>query len=86
MTCLRKQKKCVLLLWKNIDEVGRPMFEKMKERSRQRQEERERQIIEEKNRLLSLSEKELLVEILLELKRVEDRVDDVERSVRIYSN
>ena len=62
------------------------MFEKMKERSRQRQEERERQIIEEKNRLLSLSEKELLVEILLELKRVEDRVDDVERSVRIYSN
>ena len=85
MTCLRKQKKCVLLLWKNIDEVGRPMFEKMKERSRQRQEERE-QIIEEKNRLLSLSEKELLVEILLELKRVEDRVDDVERSVRIYSN
>jgi len=37
MTCLRKQKKCVLLLWKNIDEVGRPMFEKMKERSRQRQ-------------------------------------------------
>ena len=62
------------------------MFEKMKERSRQRQEERERQIIEEKNKLLSLSEKELLIEILMELKRIEDRIDDVETSVRLYNN
>ena len=62
------------------------MFERMKEKSRQRQEEREQQIREEKNRLFSLSEKELLVEILLELKRIEDRIDDVETSVRIYSN
>lgn len=58
----------------------------MKEKARQRQEERERQIREEKNRLLSLSEKELLIEVLLELKRIEDRIDDVESSVRIYSN
>ena len=62
------------------------MFEKMKERKRQRQEEREQQIREEKNRLLSLSEKELLVEILMELKHVEDRIDNVARSVRIHSN
>ena len=62
------------------------MFERMKEKMRQRQEEREQQIREEKNRLLALSEKELLVEILVELKRIEDRIDDVERSVRIYSN
>ena len=62
------------------------MFERMKEKNRQRQEEREQQIREEKNRLFSLSEKELLVEILLELKRIEDRIDDVETSVRIYSN
>ena len=62
------------------------MFERMKEKARQRQEECERQIREERNRLLAMSEKELLVEILLELKRVEDRIDDVERSVRIYSN
>ena len=33
------------------------MFESMKERKRQRQEEREQLIREEKNRLLSLSEK-----------------------------
>ena len=62
------------------------MFERMKEKARQRQEERERQIREERNRLLSMSEKELLVEILLELKRVEDRIEDVERSVKIYGN
>ena len=62
------------------------MFERMKEKARQRQEERERQIREERNRLLAMSEKELLIEILLELKRVEDRIEDVERSVRIYGN
>ena len=62
------------------------MFDRMKEKARQRQEERERQIREEWNRLFAMSEKELLIEILLELKRVEDRIDDVERSVRIYSN
>ena len=62
------------------------MFERMKEKMRQRQEEREQRIREEKNRLLALSEKELLVEILLELKRIEDRIDDVERSVRIYND
>ena len=58
----------------------------MKEKYRQKQEEREQEIREEKNRLFSLSEKELLVEILLELKRIEDRIDDVDTSVRIYSN
>ena len=58
----------------------------MKERKRQRQEEREQLIREEKNRLLSLSEKELLVEILFELKRIENGIDDVERSIRIYSD
>lgn len=62
------------------------MFEKMKEKILQRQEEREQKIREEKNRLLSLSEKELLVEILLELKHIEDRIDDVKRSVRRYNN
>ena len=62
------------------------MFERMREKKRQRQEEREQHIREEKNRLLSLSDKELLVEILLELKRIEDRIGDVNRSVRIYSN
>ena len=59
------------------------MFERIKEMARQRQEERERKIQEERNRLLSMSEKELLVEVLLELRRIEDRIDDVDNSVRL---
>mgnify|MGYP006971258501 CR=1 FL=1 len=66
--------------------AGMFMFERMKEAIRRQQEKREQQIREEKNRLLSLSEKELLVEILLELKRIDGRIDDVETSVRIYHN
>ena len=62
------------------------MFEKMKEKIRQRQEEREQQLKEEKNKLLGLSEKELLVEILLELRCIENKIDDVETSVRFYNN
>lgn len=61
------------------------MFEKMKEKARQMQELREQQIREEKNRLLSLSEKELLVEILMELRRIEDAIDDVDTTVRIHN-
>ena len=53
----------------------------MKERNRQRQEEREQQIREEKNRLLSLSEKELLVEILYELKSIEEKIEAVVKKV-----
>ena len=62
------------------------MFEKMKEKARQRQEEREQRIREEKARLLALSEKELLVEILMELKNVEDRLGDVENTIRLYND
>lgn len=62
------------------------MFDKIKERNRQRQEEREQRLREEKERLLSLSEKELMVEILLELRRLESRIEDVESTVRLYSN
>ena len=62
------------------------MFERMKEKARQRQEERERQIREEKARLSALSEKELLVEILMQLKHLEDRIDEVENTVRLYGN
>ncbi len=62
------------------------MFERIKEKQRQRQEEREQRIREERNRLMSLSEKELLVEILMELKYIEGRLDDVENTVRLYGN
>ncbi|MBQ6819623.1 MAG: hypothetical protein IJP35_08485 [Clostridia bacterium] len=47
---------------------------------------RETVICEEKDRLLSLSEKELLVEVLLELKRIEERIDEIDTTIQIYSN
>lgn len=61
------------------------MLDKLKERIRQKQEEREQRIRAEKDRLLSLSEKELLVEIIMELKRIENSVDDVSSTIRTYS-
>ena len=75
------------LLWKlEFVKVVDFMFEKMKEKARQRQEERVQRIREEKIRLLALSEKELLVEILMELKNLEDRLGDVENTIRLYSS
>lgn len=62
------------------------MFERIKERNRQRQEEREQRLRAERNRLLALSEKEVLIEILVELRRIEDRLDDIETTVRLYNN
>ena len=62
------------------------MLNRRKERIKQIQEERERQIREEKNRLLSMSEKELLVDIFLELKYIEDKIDDVKKTVHIYGD
>ena len=86
MTCLRNRRNAFYYYEKIQIRQVIFMFESMKERKRQRQEEREQLIREEKNRLLSLSEKELLVEILFELKRIENGIDDVERSIRIYSD
>ena len=66
------------------------MFDRIKEKIRQQQEAQEQMIRDEKNRLLSLSEKELLIEILFELKRIETTVEnglnDVENSIRFSSN
>lgn len=60
------------------------MFEKMKERRRQRQEEEERRRREERARLLAMSEKELMVEILMELRYLEDQIEDVETSIALH--
>ena len=69
-------------MFEMVKEKARQRQEKRQEEARQRQEEIEREIRAEKDRLLSLSEKELLVEILLELRDVEDRIDDVESSIQ----
>lgn len=66
------------------------MFEKRKERIRQQQEERARQIRKEKESLMALSEKELLIEILYALKHLDERLyyelEDVKSTVRLYGN
>ena len=73
------------------------MFDKTKEKLRstvQRLQEIEQQRIEEeeiqereaKVKLLSMSEKELLVEILMELKQIEKSIDDVKSTIRLYSD
>lgn len=62
------------------------MFKKIKEIRELRMAEKECALAEERNRLMSLSEKELLVEIIMELKNVEDRLSDVKRAIRVYSD
>lgn len=62
------------------------MFEKLKEKDRQKAEERERQLQARKQALLAMSEKELLVELLLEMERIGDRLDDIENKIVLYGN
>ena len=40
----------------------------------------------EKERLNSMSEKELLIEMILELKRIDQKCDDIARKIVIWSN
>lgn len=62
------------------------MFEKLKEKNRQKAEERERQLQARKQALLAMSEKELLVELLLEMERIGNRLDDIENKIVLYGN
>ena len=59
------------------------MLDKVKNKIREAQEMHEKEAEEEKHRLLSMSEKELLVEILYELRRIEKRIDSVESTIFI---
>ena len=47
---------------------------------------REEEFRIEKERLNSMSEKELLVEMILELKRIDQKCDDIARKIVIWSN
>lgn len=40
----------------------------------------------ERTRLMSLSEKELMVEMILELKRISSKCDEIGRKIVIWSN
>lgn len=41
---------------------------------------------EEKDRLSSLSEKELYIEMILELKKINDKCDDIARKIVVFGN
>ena len=53
---------------------------------KQAQEQKEQEEQAERVRLQSLSEKEIMVEMLIELKRIDAKLDSIKRTIRIYSN
>lgn len=62
------------------------MFKKLQERKQQQYEEYVRMRNAERERLYSLPEKELLVETLLEIRDLNNKIDDLKRTVIIYTN
>jgi RNase H-fold protein (predicted Holliday junction resolvase) len=46
----------------------------------------EEQLRLEKERLQTMSEKELLIEMIMELKRIDQKCDDIARKIVIWSN
>lgn len=62
------------------------MFEKLQERKQQQYEEYVRMRNAERERLYSLPEKELMVETLLEIRDLNNKIDDLKRTVILYSN
>ena len=62
------------------------MFKKLQERKQQQYEEYVRMRNAERERLYSLPEKELMVETLLEIRDLNNKIDDLKRTVIVYSN
>ena len=62
------------------------MFKKLQERKQQQYEEYVRMRNAERERLYSLPEKELMVETLLEIRDLNNKIDDLKRTVILYGN
>ncbi len=62
------------------------MFKKLQERKQHQYEEYVRMRNAERERLYSLPEKELMVETLLEIRDLNNKIDDLKRTVILYSN
>ena len=62
------------------------MFKNLQERKQQQYEEYVRMRNAERERLYSLPEKELMVETLLEIRDLNNKIDDLKRTVILYSN
>ena len=62
------------------------MIGKIKENKTKRQQEKQMEIKKEKERLMSLNEKELMVEMILKLNEISDKCDNINRTVKIWSD
>lgn len=62
------------------------MFKKLQERKQQQYEEYVRMRNAKRERLYSLPEKELMVETLWEIRDLNNKIDDLKRTVILYSN
>ena len=58
----------------------------LKQRMEERREQQRQAEQAERERLQALSEKELLIEMLIELKRVDKKCDDIATKIVIYSD
>ena len=62
------------------------LINRIKENNAKRQQEKQIEVQKEKERLISLSEKELMVEMILKLNEVSDKCDDIKRTVIVCSD
>ena len=62
------------------------MFDKIKEKREQREAAYRQHLEEERRKLLELSEKELLVEVLMRLEVLSNQLDQLDRTVQLYSS
>lgn len=62
------------------------LISKIRENSLKRQQEKQIEAQKEKERLMMLSEKELMVEMILKLNEVSDKCDDIKRTVIVWSD
>lgn len=62
------------------------MFNKTKEKRNEQQEQYDQELQLERERLLMLSEKELLVELLMKMDKISNQLDHVDTSIRVYNN
>ena len=69
-----------------MERMEKIMFKKLQERKQQQYEEYVRMRNAERERLYSLPEKELMVETLLEIRDLNNKIDDLKRTVILYSN
>ena len=62
------------------------LISKRKEKKLKEQQEKQMKIQREKERLMSLSEKELMIEVILKLNELSDKCDDIKRDIIVWGD